>query len=89
MHGHILTYILEMLAACLLFALPLKKRPWPWLRFGCVAAVSFAVSVLVGRLTPPGIAEAAMVYLVQLVVVVLPIWLSCDVSLEDAVYGTI
>lgn len=82
-------YILEMLAACFLFALPLKKRPWPWLRFGCGAAVSFAVSVLVGRLTPPGIAEAAMVYLVQLVVVVLPIWLSCDVSLEDAVYGTI
>ena len=24
-------YIREMLAAWLLFALPLKKRPWPWL----------------------------------------------------------
>ena len=30
-----------------------------------------------------------MAYLAQLIVVVLPIWLSCDVSVEDAVYGTI
>lgn len=82
-------YILEMVAACFLFALPLKKRPRPWLRFICGALISLAVSMAVGELTPPGILEAAMVYLVQLVVVVLPIWMSCDVSLEDAVYGTI
>ena len=82
-------YILEMLAACLLFALPLKKRSRPWLRFMGGALISLAVSMGVGELTPPGVLEAAMVYLIQLVVVVLPIWMSCDVSLEDAVYGTI
>lgn len=82
-------YILEMLVACLLFALPLKKRSRPWLRFAVGAAVALAVSVAVGDLPTAGVMEAGMVYLAQLVVVILPIWLSCDVSVEDAVYGTI
>lgn len=83
------SYIIEMIAACLLFALPLKKRSLPWLRFACGAVISLAVSASLGELTPPGMVEAVTVYLIQLVVVVLPLWMSCDVSLEDAVYGTI
>ena len=82
-------YILEMLAACLLFALPLKKRDRPWLRFGAGALAALVVSMSVGGLDATGVAEAGMAYLAQLVVVILPIWLSCDVSVEDAVYGTI
>lgn len=38
-------YILEMLAACLLFALPLKKRHHPWLRFGAGALAALVVSM--------------------------------------------
>lgn len=82
-------YILEMLAACLLFALPLKKRHHPWLRFGAGALAALVVSMTVGGISATGVAEAGMAYLAQLIVVVLPIWLSCDVSVEDAVYGTI
>lgn len=82
-------YIVEMLAACLLFALPLKKRSHPWLRFAGGAAAALTVSAAVGGLPTAGVMEAGLVYLAQLVVVVLPIWLSCDVSAEDAVYGTI
>ena len=82
-------YILEMLAACLLFALPLKKRHRPWLRFGAGALAALVVSMTVGGVSSTGVAEAGIAYLAQLIVVVLPIWLSCDVSVEDAVYGTI
>lgn len=82
-------YILEMLAACLLFALPLKKRHHPWLRFGAGALAALVVSMTVGGISATGVAEAGMAYLAQLIVMVLPIWLSCDVSVEDAVYGTI
>lgn len=44
-------YILEMLAACLLFALPLKKRHHPWLRFGAGALAALVVSMTVGGIS--------------------------------------
>ena len=50
-------YILEMLVACLLFALPLKKRHHPWLRFGVGALAALVVSMTVGGISATGVAE--------------------------------
>lgn len=82
-------YILEMLLACLVFTLPLKKRKHPILGFLLGTAISLGISVLVGSIIRESIFLAILTYLIQLSVVLLPVWLSCDVSASDAIYGTL
>lgn len=83
------SYILEMLIACLVFTLPLKKRQHPILGFLLGAAISLYVSVLLGSIIRDNVFLAILTYLLQLAVVILPVRLSCDVSASDAIYGTL
>lgn len=82
-------YILEMLFACLVFTLPLKKRRYPILGFLLGACVSLGVSYLMGSIIREDVFLAILTYLIQLTMVILPVWLSCDVSGSDAIYGTL
>lgn len=82
-------YIWEMLAACLLFALPLKKRGHPWLGFALGAAISLGISGLTQPIMQLDIGQAIGVYLVQLAAVVLPIWMCCEITVTDAIYGAL
>lgn len=84
-----ISYLLEMLAACLIFVLPLKKRSHPVLGFLLGAVVSLGFSALLGGILQHEMSLAIPTYLLQLVLVVLPVILCCDISVTDAIYGTL
>lgn len=83
------SYILEMLAACLVFTLPLRKRTHPVLGFLLGAVISLGISIFTGSIIRDDLWQAVLVYLIQLAVVILPVELSCDISVSDAIYGTL
>lgn len=83
------SYIFEMLAACLVFTLPLKKRAHPVFGFLLGALISLGVSAFTGSIIRNDPWQAVLVYLIQLAVVILPVAFSCDISISDAVYGTL
>lgn len=83
------SYIIEMLLACLVFTLPLKQRPYGIPGFLLGAAVSLVASMMLGTILRDSILMGVVIYLIQLALVLLPVWMCCAVSLSDAVYGTL
>lgn len=89
-----LDFLQELLLACLLCLLPLKKRPLWGLRFALGTTACVLGSWLAQLVLPPvGSVTAALpmvlVFLVcQLTAAALVFWRTAEVSLYDALYGT-
>ena len=82
------SFILELLAACLLFVLPLKKRAHPFSGFllGAVACIGAA---LTGSWLRGNLWLTALFYLLQVAAAFLPVRFSCDVSAGDTAYAVL
>ena len=82
-------YMLEMLTACAVFLLPLKKRSRPIAGFLAGAFICLGLSVCLESSSRTGMISALLLYLFQLSAVLLPVIFCCDMSFSDAVYGTL
>ncbi len=79
------SFILEMLLACLLYALPLKKRAHPVIGFLAGIPVCLAAAWL-GRQFRSSFELLIPEYMLQLIALLLPVLLCCATSFMDAVY---
>lgn len=82
------SYIFELLAACLLFVLPLKKRAHPVLGF-LLGAVVCMGGALAGSCLRGNLWLTALSYLIQLAAAFLPVRFSCDVTIGDTAYAVL
>lgn len=83
------SYIFEMAVAVGLFAITLKKRKFWWQKFIIVTGVGALLKYFFSIIFSDRMIWIFTEYLMVIIVLCIVLWISCDITIKDAIYGTL